>query len=42
MGKNTSASNSCSVKLNGEMFVFGGKDSYSKQVTQTVLFIYMK
>ena len=35
MGPNTSAYYSCSAKLNGEMYVFGGDDGYNKQVTQT-------
>ena len=32
MGPNTSAYYSCSAKLNGEMYVFGGDDGYNKQV----------
>ena len=32
MGPNTSAYYSCAVKLNGELFVFGGKESNEKQV----------
>ena len=32
-GPNTNAKYSCAAKLNDEMFVFGGQESYSKQVT---------
>ena len=32
MGQNTSVYDSCSAKLNGEMFVFGGYESQKKQV----------
>ena len=32
MGPNTSAYQSCSAQLNGEMYVFGGDDGYYKQV----------
>ena len=37
MGPNTSAVFACSAKLNGEMFVFGGRgSSYNKQISQIV------
>ena len=38
MGPNTSAYISCSAKLNGEMFVFGGRgSSYNKQVPSGIV-----
>ena len=32
MGPNTDVYHSCSATLNGEMFLFGGYDSFTKQV----------
>ena len=32
MGPNTSALYSCSANLNGEMFIFGGKNDHKTQV----------
>ena len=45
MGPNTDAYCSCSAKINGEMFVFGGYDSnYNKQVIRILqqIMIYKK
>ena len=38
MGPNTSAYLSCSTTLNGEMFVFGGSDSFKTQVRNLYAF----
>ena len=37
IGPNTSAYYSCSAKLDGEMYVFGGDDGYNKQVNYLFL-----
>ena len=34
MGPNTDAYHSCSATLNGEMFLYGGYDSFTKQVIE--------
>ena len=34
MGANTDVYHSCSASLNGEMFLFGGYDSFTKQISK--------